>query len=118
MAIAYAIVTGLFIALVMFWLVRAVVTLTIKDPQAGLTIWLQKSFLSLGLASGSDMIITVLVYTAIAVLGFCVGFPMAAIAIMGYMVMHCVQWLYATTEVNQQRLNEILLSEELCAEAA
>lgn len=117
MAIAYAIATVLFAALVIFWLVRAVVTLTIKDPRFRLTTWMQKSFLSLGLASGTDMIITVLVYVAIAILGYLVGFPIAATAILSYMSLHCLQWLYATTVRSEKRLNEILLGQELCAAA-
>lgn len=118
MTIAYGIATVLFAALVIFWVVRAIVTLTIKDPQSRLTVALQKSFLSLGLASGTDMIVTVLVYTAIAILGFVVGFPIAACAILGYMALHCLQWLYAIRSENEKRFNQILLGEELVGELA
>lgn len=108
MTIAYGIATVVFIALVMFWLVRAVVTFAIKEPKARLTVALQRSFFSLGLATGADMLLTVMICTAIGLFGFMIGFPIAALAVMSYMLLQCVQWLYVTTEASRERFSKLL----------
>lgn len=117
MAIAYAIGLILFVALVAFWAVRAIVTLTVKEPQSTLTIWLQKSFLSANLIDGTEMMIVVLIYTYLALGGWFIGLPITALAILFYMTLQCLQWLYAAQAPNERRLNEIMLGEELCATA-
>lgn len=118
MAIAYAIGLVVFVALVAFWVVRALITFAIQDPTNKLTIWLQKSFLSANLIPGTEMVIAVLVYTFIAFGGWFVGLPMTAVAVLSYMCLQCIQWLYAATDAAAQRFNQILLSEELCCAPA
>ena len=118
MAIAYAIGLVVFVALVAFWIVRAIVTLTIKDPQSKLTIWLQKSFLSANLIEGAEMIITVLVYASLVFGGWFVGLPMTAAGLLFYMCLQCIQWLYCAQDDVARRYNEMLLGAELCRNAA
>jgi hypothetical protein len=114
MAIAYAIGLVVFVALVAFWVVRAFVSLTIQDPQSKLTLWLQKSFLSANLIPGTEMVIAVLVYTFLAFGAWFVGLPITAMAVLAYMCLQCIQWLYAAQDTVAQRFNHILLGQELC----
>lgn len=118
MTIAYGIAAILYAALVIFWIVRAIIVLAIQEPSSRVTISLQKSFFSMSFASGKAMLITSIGYALAAMIGYLAGFPIAASAIAVYNVLQVVQWFYTRTETNQKRFNELMLGDELCGELA
>jgi hypothetical protein len=113
MATAYTIGMVVYIAVVAFWIIRLLACLIVKDPESRIVIALQKSFFSMGFASGKEMVYTALIYATAAFLAYLFGFTITGHGMLLYLALLCVQWLYVNTEVSRQRYNEMLLADEL-----